>query len=55
MHKFFHLVLKTSWKCIFGVIQMFLSSLGVAVDKMCVSHANEIGIYIMHFILFQND
>ena len=34
---------------------MFLLSSGVVVDKMCVSHANEIGIYILHFILFQKD
>ena len=34
---------------------MFLLSSGVAVDKMFVSQANEIGIYIMRFILFQND
>ena len=40
---------------IFAVIQMFLLSSGVAVDKMCVSHENEIGIYILYFILFQND
>ena len=37
----------------FAVIQVFLLSLGVAVDKMCVSHANEIGIYILYFILFE--
>ena len=35
-----------------ALIQICLLSLGVAVDKMCVSQANEIGIYNLYFILF---
>ena len=38
--------------CIFAVILIFLLALGHAVDKMCVSHANENGIYFLHFNFF---
>ena len=41
--------------CIFAVILIFLLALGHAVDKMCVSHANENGIYFLHFNFFEND
>ena len=39
--------------CIFAVIQIFLLPSDHAVDQMSVSHANEIGIYILQFILFE--
>ena len=45
---------KNKGKCIFAVIHIFVLSSEVAVDKMCVSHANKIGIYILYFTLFQN-
>ena len=54
-HKSFHLERKNHGKCISAVIQMFLLSSGFAVDKMCVSHAKEVGIHILYFILIQID
>ena len=35
--------------CIFAVILIFLLALGHAVDKMCVSRANENWICFLHF------
>ena len=44
---------KNCMVCIFAVILIFLLPSNHVVDKMSVSHANEIWKYIMNLILFQ--
>ena len=53
-HKLVHLEKKSAWYFfVVAVILIFLLPLDHAVNKMSVSHANEIWKYNMNLILFQ--
>ena len=55
MHKSSHLEQKNRMICIFAVILICLLPSDHALDKMSVNHANENGMYILYFTLFEND
>ena len=55
MHNYCHLEQKNQMICIFAVILICLLPSDHAVDKMSVGHTNKNEMYILYFILFENE